>query len=349
MEISYNLRLNPVYLHLVLISPCSGGPIMNVSRPKRAFTVVELLVVIAIIGVLVALLLPAVQMAREAARRTTCQKHMQECGMAFADYATSKNFLPASRTADPNVNTVLNWPYAILPQLEQTALHRQIRMDSTLPPATKLPVLICPSQTDSDESDYPLSYVVNGGRENFPLGSEVNHDYEANGVFVDKGVARTTKYPNYRIEEIAAADGTSTTLMMSENVNAQSWLEAPLQQHSQMCWWPEDPNTFLGFIGLNKNAREIGNPPIPVTRTHVDADFRFARPSSDHPNGFNVLMADGAVRYMQDNVDYRIYAVLMTSNGAKAAHPAIPLGSQTLPNPAWQHPGGAGYPGVDFE
>jgi prepilin-type N-terminal cleavage/methylation domain-containing protein/prepilin-type processing-associated H-X9-DG protein len=326
---------------------------MNVSRQKRAFTVVELLVVIAIIGVLVALLLPAVQMAREAARRTQCQSNMKECGMAFAGYATAKNFLPASRTADSNVNAVLNWPYPVLPQLEQVAIHRQVLMDSTLPPATKLPILICPSQTNSDDSDYPLSYIVNGGRANQDLGTKLNHDYEANGVFVDKGVVRTPKYPNYRIEEITKADGASNTLFMSETVNAQNWLTAPLEQHSQMLWFTEDPNTFAGFIGLNKNLREFGSPPAPVTNAVVDGNIRFARPSSDHPNGFNVLMADGTVRYMQDTIDYRIYAVLMTSNGAKAADPSADLSTQTLPNPVWQHPpGGAApdnYPGTQFE
>jgi prepilin-type processing-associated H-X9-DG protein len=272
--------------------------------------------------------------------------------MAFADYAMAKNFLPASRTALTTVNSVLNWPYPVLPQLEQVPIHREIRMNSTLPPATKLPVLICPSQTNSDDYDYPLSYIVNGGRENKDLtATEVNHDWEANGVFVDKGVVRTPKYPNYGIEEIT--DGVSTTLFMSETVNAQNWLVAPLEQHSQMLWFTEDPNAFAGFIGLNKNGREIGSPPVPVTDALVDSNIRFARPSSDHPNGFNVLMADGRVTFMQDTVDYRIYAVLMTSNGAEAADPGTDLSSQTLPNPVWQHPpGGAApdnYPGTQFE
>ncbi len=327
---------------------------MNVSRQKRAFTVVELLVVIAIIGVLVALLLPAVQMAREAARRTQCQSNMGECGMAFADYANAKGFLPASRTALTTVNTVLNWPYPVLPQLGQVPIHREIRMNSTLPTEpTKLPILICPSQTNSDDYDYPLSYIVNGGRANATLGTNTNHDYAANGVFVDKGVIPPATYPNYEIDEIDRADGVATTLFMSETVNAQSWLVAPLEQHSQMLWFTEDPNAFAGFIGLNKNSREFGSPPVPVTDAVVDSNIRFARPSSDHPNGFNVLMADGRVTFMQDTIEYRIYAVLMTSNGAKAADPGADLSTQTLPNPVWQHPpGGAApdnYPGTEFE
>jgi hypothetical protein len=195
---------------------------------------------------------------------------------------------------------------------------------------------------------FPLSYVVNGGRANANLNAnELNHDYLANGMFVDKGVGRPaggSDYPRYPIEDIGSADGTTNTLMLSETLNAQCWLVAPLQQHSQMLWFPEDPQTFAGFIGLNQDEKAaVGT---------VDANNRYARPSSEHPNGFNVLLADNTVKFMQDTIDYRIYAALMTSDGAEAADPAQPLSAQTLPNPIWQHPPGTPaepYPGTDFE
>ena len=328
---------------------------MNVPR-KRGFTVVELLVVIAIIGVLVALLLPAVQMAREAARRSQCEQNLKQIGTAIAAYAQAKNHLPASRTWNPNVNAVLNWPYPILKQMEQATIHNQIVMNSTLPAATRIPTLQCPSQSRHEDPvfagvapGFPISYAVNGGRANATLGTTPNHDWEANGVFVDQGVARTQKYPQYRMDEVTKYDGT-TTFMVLENVNLQSWLVAPKEQHSQVLWFPPedpvDPSIAPGvFIGLNQDRLAL-----PAT---VDANIRYARPSSDHPNGFNVLMADSSVHYIQDNLDYHIFAVLMTSNGAKAANPALDLSSQTLPNPGWQHPGphvgGNLYPGTEYE
>ena len=82
--------------------------------------------------------------------------------------------------------------------------------------------------------------MVNGGRANDSTSPHVNFDWIENGVFIDKGVAATTGIDKqHRIEEISKYDGTSNTLMMSENPNVQGWLLAPLQQYSQMLWFPE--------------------------------------------------------------------------------------------------------------
>lgn len=343
---------------------------MSACRHK-AFTLVEMLVVIAIIGVLAALLVPAIQAARAAARRAHCVRNLEQCATAAITYATDKGQLPASRTYKVlNGNAeILNWVYPILPNLDQDSIHKGIMTGSiNLSSPTGLPeieVLFCPSQTrfDIDElGTYPagfkltkLSYIVNGGRQNSNgSGSNpLNFDYLANGVFVDAvppPPATAWPPPNWpgkhkcRIADIH--DGRSNTLMISETVNAQSWVTAPLQQHSQMLWFPEDPNTFAGFIGLNQDKR--------ASYSTVDANPRYARPSSMHSGGFNVAMCDESVHFFAETVDYRVYAVLMTSNGAKAADPSQPLASQTLPNPVWQHPHSlpcppnVPYPGTEF-
>lgn len=318
---------------------------------KRGFTVVELLVVIAIIGVLVALLLPAVQMAREAARRAQCIENMKQCATAISSYASSKGHLPASRTrVSIGTGVTLNWVYPVLSELEQVPVHNQIRT-GTLPPATTIKVLMCPSQVRFESADYPLSYVVNGGRANHTAGTIINADWIENGVFVDNGVAGTTNpaggtLARHRIEDIAKYDGTSNTLMLSENANVVEWLRAPKEQYSQMLWFPAgyqkdpayNPATFLG--ALNQNVRTL-------TTAVFDTDTQFGRPGSFHPGGFNVAMCDGAVRWFGDTTDYGVYAVLMTSRGERANNPAN--ASFTATDPMWQSPTHADYPGTNFD
>jgi prepilin-type N-terminal cleavage/methylation domain-containing protein/prepilin-type processing-associated H-X9-DG protein len=325
------------------------------NRRKRGFTVVELLVVIAIIGVLVALLMPAVQMAREAARKAQCVSNMRQCAMAIANYASAKGQLPPSRSplvvlkdkANVNHNVVPNWVYPVLSELEQSSLHNEIRTGLLPDPAT-IKSLMCPSQPRFENSSYPLSYVVNGGRENDSTASgHTNFDWIENGVFIDKGDPNTTGVnKQHRIEEISKYDGTSNTLMMSENPNVHGWLDAPKEQYSQMLWFPEcyqkDPAYVPTFVGgLNQNVRT-------ATQTDFNNEIRLGRPGSYHSGGFNVALCDGTIQWFADTVNYGVYAVLMTSRGERANDPTNTSPTTTTPTPSWQSPSSVDYPGTAY-
>jgi len=148
---------------------------MRSEHPRRGFTLIELLVVIAIIAILISLLLPAVQQAREAARRTMCRNNLKQMGIAlhnyhdahrafpagYFSYATGTGSGPAWARIDPQTWDAApgwGWASALLPFLDQAPLSNQLRSERPVwDPAlndavqTKLPVFLCPSATGGDE------------------------------------------------------------------------------------------------------------------------------------------------------------------------------------------------------
>ncbi|MFG0263462.1 MAG: DUF1559 domain-containing protein [Novipirellula sp. JB048] len=197
---------------------------MNLKRmnPPRAFTLVELLVVIAIIGVLVALLLPAVQAAREAARRMQCQNRLKQLALAAHNYHATFSMFPPSATVDLNVTSTGNngsWGVhgRILPFLEQGNLYE--RVDLSLPwdhqmaiDALKIPTYACPSDPGTDHARdpgagrprlYPTSYGFNFGTW-FVFDPRTGRG--GDGMF----------YPNSFLRFRDCLDGTSATLLVAE-------------------------------------------------------------------------------------------------------------------------------------
>lgn len=294
----------------------------------RAFTLVELLVVIAIIGVLVALLLPAIQAAREAARRTQCKNGLRQISIALQNHHDAKKRFPAGckheNPPPPAVdNSYLgnwNWVAMLLPYLEQVALYDRIGVsDTDLATAldnpnkrdamqTPLAVLLCPT-TASPVVNEERPIQSAGGQKYALTTSDyvgVNSSNElrryrgtpgksANGVFtLEKGT---------RIREIT--DGTTNTLIVGE----RSW-ETTL---------PGSDGFVLGRAGVAFGIRGVrdnsevgfadamgcGKYAINYSSSNPTKSNSFARRgfSSRHPGGANFAFADGSVTFIADEID----------------------------------------------
>jgi prepilin-type N-terminal cleavage/methylation domain-containing protein len=199
-------------------------------RSEKGFTLVELLVVIAIIAVLIGLLLPAVQSAREAARRVACQNNLRQLGLAVHNYESVRQHYPpasdlkGSRAAGGSTAQPWSGQSLILPYLEGDSLYRRIDFQNgyhsdanraLLPPwgvaASRVDVLMCPSEPrdharlapDGTPQHYPLNYAVS-------VGHYLIHDPASK---TDGGAAFA---PDGRLRHGSFTDGLSNTLAMSE-------------------------------------------------------------------------------------------------------------------------------------
>ena len=314
---------------------------------RTAFTLVELLVVISIIGVLMALLLPAVNAARMAAFRATCQNRMKEIGKATQVYESSKRKFPSSlswaeATRQPGSAgadwRTLPWTVRLFPNLDQQKVYDDITYrnpDLSLPANPNLifiETFAC--QADADASEGPaLSYVANVGRpdelDTATISASIPtlpRNLKANGIFHD---ARAFPQHDTNMLYVTKGDGAANTLLYTENKNASQW---------------SDRNEFrMGVVWFDiANGAEYNSPtnPRPINSGEAGdapADYSLSRPSANHADTFNNAFADGSVRPLGQEIDEHVFYRLMTPRGsdvqvnALSGHPDFPT------NPAnWQ-------------
>jgi prepilin-type N-terminal cleavage/methylation domain-containing protein len=325
------------------------------STSRRGFTLVELLIVIAIIGLLMGLLLPAVQGARERARMATCNNNQRQLGLAIFDKTLSggKGEYPAyveyltiaSGTA--RADRAIPWPVKLLPRLEQQTIWDQLRSDNggtgfTWAEPPKLEVMSCPSDASTSPTLGTLSYVVNAGMPDtltHPLNGTDVSDVKANGVCHDQRPTR--KGPEIKgVKDIP--DGTSSTLLLSENIHRDvtTWL-GPVQDEPQEnvgqsanVEMDYNPEQRYGFVWVYDQATAPAQPPNnllvainrdwdipPLNYSDKAHGSAFARPASAHPEAVIVTFCDGSVQEIAETIDYAVYQQLMTPNGLKAEIP----------------------------
>jgi len=252
------------------------------------FTLVELLVVITIIGILMALLLPAVQAAREAARRTACLNNLHQIGLALENYHSQYLCYPAGGLEwRPSPSQIQRKNYAwsafLLPFLEQEALYHRIDFNKPFDDpanaqaaATILPVYLCPSMGRTSLLRQGRGAIdfggINGTR-------RVNQNNPPNGVML---------YDKY-LQAAHIRDGLSNTLAAAE---AAGWPDGQ---------WINAYNVYDVMYPIN-NRQWPGMPENEI--------------QSVHPGGANGLFCDGSVRFLPESLDIRILAALCTrANG----------------------------------
>jgi prepilin-type N-terminal cleavage/methylation domain-containing protein len=296
-------------------------------RRRRGFTLVELLVVIAIIGILVALLLPAIQAAREAARRTQCANHFKQVGVAMQNYVAAKKVFPegtrlwlAGTCSKPKNSPSggyrgWGWGNSILPYMEEGDLYNLWDLDrvpNDLPsPGTNFKIgarfvenYLCPSETQREltgmtgsgtngthpDEDWALSNMA-GVADSVDWtcdGSEPRLD--GNGML----------FNDSRVKFQHIEDGSSHTLLVGEAIGM-------------------GPGTFQGFTWVTWdilhtrngiNTAVLRRPPSPW-------DLAGMSFSSFHPGGCHFVNADGSVHFINETISPTVLAALTTRRGGE--------------------------------
>ena len=286
------------------------------------FTLIELLVVIAIIAVLAALLMPAVQQAREAARLSQCRNNLRQTGLALLNYEGQVRTFPSSTTSqidfgvwnsNPASYHLHSWASMILPQLDQGPLYNMINFNVSaldaanyVPASYQLPAYRCPSFTGPAFSTSPLygrlstSYALR----NYAGmgGTSVGAFYvQADGVFY----ARSST----RISDLK--DGTSSTILIVETrePSAAVWIDGGTAAVVSRRYLDTNPPSYAGpENSLNYQPYYVAN------GQGIDAQYG---PSSQHAGGISHLYGDGSVHVISPNIDARVYDALVTRAGGE--------------------------------
>jgi len=291
---------------------------------RRAFTLVEVLVVIAIIGTLVALLLPAVQAAREASRRAQCANNLKQVGLALLNYEGTKKALPPgyeSQFTSTGDDTGPGWGWCsfILPQMEEQAIFKVI--DFKLPiedprngvRVANISSFFCPTDSvprvwqakSRDASGNPQQPICDVAASNYVgMYGTTEPGVDGDGVF----------YRNSKTALKDITDGTSKTIAVGERAHQlgnATWVGSV----TNAILFPEDENTQGQPHTEHSSGMVLGHAGEGIGPGAAGGDVN--QFYSLHGQGANFLFADGHVTFLSADMDYKTYRCMATRAGAE--------------------------------
>ena len=314
---------------------------------RRGFTLIELLVVIAIIAVLIALLLPAVQQAREAARRTQCKNNLKQLGLAMHSYHDTYGGLPMAKNTSSSA-TPTNFPAQarILPYIDQAPLYNRIDFNQRATHANNafafaitVPAFRCASDSDTMQA-------VAGGRNNY---------YTNYGTIIGNSLPGTTvgstnygmpmpdgvMFQDSFVRFGDVTDGTSGTAMMSERClgDGSNGISTRKSDTFQPGVYPADANdalTICRATNINDTTKQgKSNGGVSwLSPDHTTTYYYHVLPPNDlscmyppsristtansrHVGGVHVVICDGAVRFVSENIDLNVWRAIGTRRGSE--------------------------------
>jgi prepilin-type N-terminal cleavage/methylation domain-containing protein/prepilin-type processing-associated H-X9-DG protein len=307
------------------------------NQRRRAFTLVELLVVIAIIGTLVALLLPAVQDAREAARKTSCQNHLRQLGLALHGFHDLHGVFPASgwTQAGPGnpAGKSVGWRALVLPHVEQSALHSLYDFDvhwwegrNLVAASQPVKLYLCPSVPQRIPV---LSAVAKSPRPamTFPRPLAPT-DFEAlmgvqatidSALYATALANRSVMYRNSTTRMAEITDGTSQTIVIVECAGRPLVYRGRKVRtdlaNDQGQGWIDSEGPF-SLDGATADGSQTGQGPALTPRAMNATNEN--EPFSFHPGGAHFLFADGHVQFLGETVPLLMFAALCTRGAGEA-------------------------------
>ncbi len=330
---------------------------MRKRTTRSGLTLIELIVLLAIIGILIALLLPAVQAAREAARRTQCSNHLKQLALGLLNYEAVHRSYPATAVVKGQTATApvpgsprkdgvgagFSWLVAVLPFLEQQPLYEMIDFkgapydgarDHKMAASVQIATYRCPSFAGSTFAQAP----------EYPVGSQALTNYAGLGAShlaslygTEKDPVGGKKHPNgvlapgcwVHIGEIL--DGTSNTLMVCETREEKyaAWFDGTnaslvaLAEQTTPAFDGGGDSPYQPKAGA-RTTLNYGDPMPPEPTAYLPAKSHSGRedwvhgPSSQHPGIVNHAFCDGSVQAIDEMIDPAVYMSLSTRAGTEA-------------------------------
>lgn len=321
---------------------------------RRAFTLVEVLVVIAIVGILVAILLPAIQGAREASRRTSCQNNLRQLGLAVQNYASARRHYPPS--AEFPVGAAISgnngsWSIhgRILPYLEESSAYGKVNLNvawdaqvNTGVPTMRIPNYLCPNEandtvrtaTNGQPLIYPHTYGFNfgtwkvfdpvtgaGGDGSFFVNSRLRPSHFSDGLSKTLCAAEVKAFTPYfrngadpgpippddptSVAAFAAGAQFKLGANTNDNTGHTEWCDGRV--HHSGITTVFTPNTVVPYTHTDGNTYDVDFNSRQEGSSAMRTTYAAITSRSYHPGGVNVVVMDGSVHFVPNEVSLTVW------------------------------------------